>query len=388
MILVGSVVLSGAALGGVPGAAEATLQEDAQDEGPDTQQTSYLRVVHASADAPAVDVAVDGETVVSGLELGETSDYLALEAGQHELTITTADGGDVVYQSNVTLDARAATTVAASGQVSEDAEQPFSPLFIRDDALAPEDGEAAVAVAHLSPDAPNVDITVEGSDAAIAENVSNGDVTDYVTVPEGEYTLEIREATENNNGSVLTTVDVSLEEGTAYTAYAVGFLEGAADDGDANETEIGNETETDNETDDGSEIGNETETDNESEANNESDIGNETGTDDAAQADNVTDSSFQVALTPDATTEIALPGEERGAEGNETAPGEGAGTPGADGNETAPGDDGNETAPGADGNETAPGADGNETAPGDDGDEADGAAGNESGTETPGTPEQ
>ncbi|PSQ03754.1 hypothetical protein BRC97_12835 [Halobacteriales archaeon QS_6_71_20] len=78
MILVGSVVLSGAALGGVPGAAEATLQEDAQDEGPDTQQTSYLRVVHASADAPAVDVAVDGETVVSGLELGETSDYLAL----------------------------------------------------------------------------------------------------------------------------------------------------------------------------------------------------------------------------------------------------------------------------------------------------------------------
>jgi len=361
MILVGSVVLSGAALGGVPGAAEATLQEDAQAEEPATQQTSYLRVVHASADAPAVDVAVDGETVVSGLELGNASDYLPVEAGQHELTITTADGGDVVYESNVTLDARAATTVAASGGVSEDAAQPFSPLFIRDDALAPSEGEAAVAVAHLSPDAPTVDITVESSDAVVAENVSTGDVTDYMTVPAGDYTLEVREATADNNGSVVTTVDVSLDEGSAYTAYAVGSL------GAANESETGNETET-------PAAGNETEMPadgNETEmpaAGNETEMpadGNET-----PAAGNESDSSFQIALTPDATAEIALPSEAGAAAGNETE------TPAA-GNETETPSAGNETETPSAGDETETPAAGNETETP--------AAG--TGTETSGTPE-
>ena len=222
IILAGSVVVSGATLGGLAGATPAAMQAA---DGPSTQETSYLRVVHASADAPAVDVALDNETVVSGIELGEASDYLEVAAGEYRLTITAAESGDVVYDANVSIEARSVTTIAASGEVSENASQAFAPLFIRDDALQPAEGEAAVAVAHLSPDAPTVDVTVEGADTVIADNVSYAGVSDYVTVPAGEYTLEVREATADNNGSVVTTVDVSVANGSAYTAYAVGYLE-------------------------------------------------------------------------------------------------------------------------------------------------------------------
>lgn len=223
ILLAGSVVVSGAALGGPAGASPAAaLQQQA--DGPSTQETSYLRVVHASADAPAVDVALDNETIVSGVELGEASDYLEIGAGDHRLTITAAESGDVVYDGNVSVEPRSVTTIAASGEVSENASQPFAPLFIRDDARQPAEGEAAVAVAHLSPDAPTVDVTVEGTGTVIAENVSYAGVSDYMTVPAGNYTLEIREATAENDGSVVTTVDVSLEDGSAYTAYAVGYL--------------------------------------------------------------------------------------------------------------------------------------------------------------------
>jgi len=222
MILAGSVVVSGATLGGLAGATPAAMQAA---DGPSTQETSYLRVVHASADAPAVDVALDNETVVSGIELGEASDYLEVAAGEYRLTITAAESGDTVYDANVSIEPRSVTTIAASGEVSENASQSFAPLFIRDDALQPAEGEAAVAVAHLSPDAPAVDVTVEGSDTVIADNVSYAGVSDYMTVPAGEYTLEIRAATEDNDGSVVATVDVSLEDGSAYTAYAVGYLE-------------------------------------------------------------------------------------------------------------------------------------------------------------------
>lgn len=263
IILAGSVVVSGATLGGSVGAAPAAMQAA---DGPSTQETSYLRVVHASADAPAVDVALDNETVVSDIELGEASDYLEVAAGEYRLTITAAESGDVVYDANVTIEPRSVTTVAASGEVSEDASQSFAPLFIRDDALQPAEGEAAVAVAHLSPDAPTVDITVEGSDTVVADNVSYAGVSDYLTVPAGEYTLEIRAATADNDGDIVTTVDVSLESGSAYTAYAVGYLDAEnasgpgfqislaedatttvtlpSDAADGNETEMPEETET------------------------------------------------------------------------------------------------------------------------------------------------
>lgn len=229
IILAGSVVVSGATFGGPAAAAPALQQQQLQADGPSTQETSYLRVVHASADAPAVDVALDNETVVSGIELGEASDYLAIAAGDHRLTITAAESGDVVYDANVSVEARSVTTIAASGEISENASQPFAPLFIRDDALQPAEDEAAVAVAHLSPDAPAVDVTVEGSDTVIADNVSYAGVSDYVSVPAGDYTLEIREATADNDGDVVTTVDVSLESGSAYTGYAVGYLDAEND---------------------------------------------------------------------------------------------------------------------------------------------------------------
>jgi hypothetical protein len=191
-----------------------------------SQDTTYLRVAHASPDAPSVDVTVDDETVLSDVSFGTVSDYLTLEAGTYNVTIAAADDPDtVVFDDEVTLDARSVTTLAASGEIGEGAETSFEPVALEDDAFTPAENESAVRVAHLSPDAPTVDVTAENGSVVLAENVSFGTASDYVTVPEGDYTVEIREATEDNDGSVVTTVDVSLEGETAYSALAVGYLD-------------------------------------------------------------------------------------------------------------------------------------------------------------------
>ncbi|QPV62106.1 DUF4397 domain-containing protein [Halosimplex litoreum] len=194
-----------------------------------SQDTTYLRVAHASPDAPSVDVTVDDETVLSDVSFGTVSDYLTLEAGTYNVTIAAADDPDtVVFDDEVTLEARSVTTLAASGEISEGAETSFEPVAFEDDAFTPAENESAVRVAHLSPDAPTVDVTAENGSVVLAENVSFGNASDYVTVPEGDYTVEIREATEGNDGSVVTTVDVSLEGETAYSALAVGYLDAEA----------------------------------------------------------------------------------------------------------------------------------------------------------------
>jgi hypothetical protein len=213
------------AVGAVAGSAQLSDHDQEEEAEGDEQQTSYLRVVHASPDAPAVNVSVDNETVLSDVSFGAVSDYLSLQAGTYNVTIAAAEDPDtVVFDGEVTLDPASVTTVAASGEISEDAATSFEPVLFDDNAIEPGDNESAISVVHLSPDAPTVDVTAADGEVVLADNVSFQNASDYVTVPAGDYTVEIRAATEDNDGEVVTTVDASLENGTAYSAMAVGYL--------------------------------------------------------------------------------------------------------------------------------------------------------------------
>lgn len=207
--------------------------DDEQDSETDVQQTSYLRVAHTSPDAPEVDVMVENESVLSSVPFGAVSDYLSLPAGTYNVSIVASEDTDaVVFDGNVTLDPRTSTTLAATGEISESANTSFEPVAFNDDAVHPDDNQSAIRVVHLSPDAPAVDITVGNGSTVLADDVSFRNGSDYVTVPSGEYTVEIRSATETNDGEIVTTVDVTLENETAYSALAIGYL--APDDAPAN----------------------------------------------------------------------------------------------------------------------------------------------------------
>ena len=197
------------------------------------QDTSFLRVAHVSPDAPAVDVYLDGERVLNGFQFGEVSDYLALDSGNHSVRITPADENDTtVFSGNVTLEPRSATTLFAAGEVGENATEPFAPILFEDDPFVPAEDEAAVSVAHMSPDAPAVDVTAANGSVVLADDLSFREASQYETVPAGNYTLEVRPATETNDGPVVATANVSLEGGTAYSAIAIGYA-------NANETADG-----------------------------------------------------------------------------------------------------------------------------------------------------
>jgi len=84
---------------------------------------------------------------------------------------------------------------------------------------------AAVRVAHLSPDAPNVDVLVNG-DAAL-EDVAFGTISDYLALAADTYTVAITPA-----GDAETTVfegEVTVEAGQAYTVAAIGEISEGAD---------------------------------------------------------------------------------------------------------------------------------------------------------------
>jgi hypothetical protein len=186
--------------------------------------TASLRVAHLSPNAPNVDVYVDGSAVLEDVAFGTVSGYLDAPAGDREVEITAAGDADtVVFSGTVPVEADTAYTVAAVGEIGDDADEPFEPLVLTDDNSDPGGDTARVRLVHASPDAPAVDVTVASSGDALYDGVEFGD-SGYVEVPAGDYTLEIRGDTESNDGDVVADFDVSLAGGEVYTAFAAGYL--------------------------------------------------------------------------------------------------------------------------------------------------------------------
>lgn len=191
------------------------------------QDSSFLRVAHVAPGAGAVDVFVDGDRVLSDVQFADVSDYLTLTAGQHAVRITPAgENESEVFDGNVTLDPRTTMTLFAAGEVAENASVPFTPILYEDDPFRPAEDEAAVSVAHMSPDAPTVDVTADDGSVLLADDLTFGNASQYVTVPAGDHTIEIRPATETNDAPAVATTNVSLSGGTAYSAIAVGYVGG------------------------------------------------------------------------------------------------------------------------------------------------------------------
>ncbi|THE66360.1 DUF4397 domain-containing protein [Salinadaptatus halalkaliphilus] len=185
--------------------------DDTAPDGP-TVPDAAIRVAHFAPDAPAVDVFVDGDRVLSEFAYADISPYLEIAPGTYRITITAAgDPQTVAFDGDISVGS-GFYTVAAIGELGADT---FRPTVLVDA------GSALVRVAHFAPDAPAVDVLADGE--PLFENVAFEESTDYVAVPAGSYELSITPA--GDPETVVESTTLELELGTAYTATAIGYLE-------------------------------------------------------------------------------------------------------------------------------------------------------------------
>jgi hypothetical protein len=180
-----------------------------------------VRVLHASPDAPNVDVYANGNRVLSNVPFKTASDYLTVPAGSYTFEVRPA--GAAASSNPVlsaTADLRAGTdyTVAAVDRLS----QIKARVFV-DNNAAPAAGKAHVQVIHASPDAPAVDIAVKGG-AVLVPNLPFGEQMGPLPVDAGAYNLEVRAA--GSNTVALPLDGVELEAAKVYTFAAVGLAQG------------------------------------------------------------------------------------------------------------------------------------------------------------------
>lgn len=178
---------------------------------------AMVRVVHASPDAPAVDVYVDGQRAISNLRFTEGTNYTMLPEGQHQVQVFaagTGPGGTAVINAPVTLQGGRAYTIVAANVVAR-----IEPLVIEDNLTPPVAGKAHLRVIHAAPDAPAVDVAVKGGPVPFT-NASFKAATPFTPVDAGTYTFEVRPTGTTN--AVLTTDPTALAAGRLYTVFAMG----------------------------------------------------------------------------------------------------------------------------------------------------------------------
>ncbi|MFC4776850.1 DUF4397 domain-containing protein [Paenibacillus sp. GCM10023252] len=180
----------------------------------------WVRIVHASPDAPNVDVYVNGDAVLKDVPYKAASDYLSLAPGSYDVKVFAAGKngeGDPVLSATLPVEAGKKVTVAAVNKVAA------IELLVLNDDLSASEGKSKIRFVHASPDAPNVDLALKGGDVLVP-NAAFKSASAYLEVDPAKYDLEARPA--GTADVALAIPGVELKPGTVYTAFAVGLAGG------------------------------------------------------------------------------------------------------------------------------------------------------------------
>ncbi len=197
----------------------------------DVNTPTSLQVIHASPDAPAVDVVVDGGVLVPNLAFPQATGFVETPAGTYNVAVTVAGNPGAIAIGPVDLDLAAGVrySVLAVGELAA-----IEPLILSDDPRRVATN-AKVRIVHASPTAMDVDIYVTAVGADInaetptLENIAFKDNTGYLALPAGDYDVTVTPT--GTKTAAIGPATISVADGGIYTAVARDPLPGAAEFG-------------------------------------------------------------------------------------------------------------------------------------------------------------
>ncbi|WP_099189121.1 DUF4397 domain-containing protein [Tepidibacter mesophilus] len=178
---------------------------------------SHIRVLHASPDAPPVDIYANNNLIAKNIPYKSFTPYISVPPGNYVISVfASGTKQNPVLVKNIQIPNDTIATVAATGYVSDldllPILEPIEPIPTN---------KTMIRFIHLSPNTPNVDITLPNG-AILFEDVEYEEVTEYIPVPPGNYTVEAKVA--GTDQTALIVPNINLKPNRFYSIYAVGFL--------------------------------------------------------------------------------------------------------------------------------------------------------------------
>jgi hypothetical protein len=199
----------------------------AQEASPDASMpaasgSAMVRVLHASPDAPEVDIYLDGAAVgapLAALPFGTITPYVEVPAGPHAIKVCATADATVcpIDVPELTLEAGQQYTIAATNALAAIEAQVLT------DTGAPAMDQALVRFVHFAADAPAVDVLTQDGATTVAAGLAYPNATDYLPLPAGTYDLKVCAAADH----AVCPIDpapVDIVAGQVYSVFAIGSL--------------------------------------------------------------------------------------------------------------------------------------------------------------------
>lgn len=184
----------------------------------------HLAPFDSELENTAVDVLINGETALEGVQYKDFVDYIELAAGDYTIDIVPVGAQDPAITGQATLEDGMYYSLAAIGNGST---QDLELIALADgNGSAPADGNVRVRVAHTAPFAADL------ADTEVSIRTAGGDIVNglqgvpykvdsgFFEIPAGEYDLKV--ASNDGSANFIDPLPATLPAGASVTLYAIG----------------------------------------------------------------------------------------------------------------------------------------------------------------------
>jgi len=179
---------------------------------------SYYRLFHACPNAPSVDVYLNNNLVAERLEYGQFTPYTAIPPGKYSLLVfPSGTSYNPLMKTELQIQEEEIYTVAITGL-------PMKPILlpIEDPKQPIPRGKLGLRFGNLSPTPANLNVYLSNGDL-LFDKVPFKEVTDYIFLFPGKYTIEIVDA--DTDKTLLFVPNIVLKPDRCYSIYAIGLLD-------------------------------------------------------------------------------------------------------------------------------------------------------------------
>lgn len=179
------------------------------------EEYSLIRALNAVPGSDAVDIYINDILFFKGIRFTQFSPYVYVPEGIHEMAVYVVDTTEnPMLREKIEVKNGELVTIALSGNPDD-----LELLNIKEDKVRPQIGYSKIRVVHLSPNAPEVNILIDGK--VLFEDIEFRDISDYEEIPAGDYRLDTEAVASKR---ILRSNRKTINPDRIYTFYALGNL--------------------------------------------------------------------------------------------------------------------------------------------------------------------
>lgn len=187
---------------------------------------AYVSFYHGSPSTSGLSIEVDNRLYnTNSFRYSTYFDYGNFYTGERTFTFKSVNAANTLLDTTVTFE----PDMAYSFFISE-GDEGFVPVIVEDELKTPAEGKALVRLVHLSPDAPAVNLQIEGEENELFTDQEYRKVTDFKEIEAGRLGLVLSSATGSED--LVTAENVHINEGRIYTLVLRGYVDAASGSSD------------------------------------------------------------------------------------------------------------------------------------------------------------